>query len=102
MKKLTNTILFIAASALALASCQKDVNETVLPEDDGTVVLTINAGSPETKTAISGSTPTWKAGDKVSVVYKKTGESSWSKKASEALAADGATAPRAGPRRAHT
>ena len=77
MKKYTK-LSFAAAAIFVLASCQQDLN---LPApDDGKVLLTINTGAPQadgtpqasapaSRTGISGTTPSWKSGDKVSVVY---------------------------------
>ncbi len=85
-----NRILFIASSVCVLLACQKEAAKQV--NDDKTVLLTINAGTPETKTEISGTTPSWSMGDKISVVYKQDGKSGWYKKASEALASGGSVA----------
>lgn len=65
-----NRILFIASSVCVLLACQKEAAKQV--NDDKTVLLTINAGTPETKTEISGTTPSWSNGDKLTVVYKNT------------------------------
>lgn len=77
-------LFFAAAVILALASCRKDFD---LPSEgissENQVLLTINAGAPETngtpqvsaplsRTGISGTTPSWKSGDKVTVVYTNT------------------------------
>ena len=70
MKKLAKHLFVAAAIVLALASCRKDFDLPSVPEDQ--VLLTINTGTPESRTAISGTTPTWKSGDKVTVVYTNT------------------------------
>ncbi len=85
-----NRILLMASSVFALLACQKEAAKQV--NEDKTVLLTINAGTPETKTAISGTTPSWSTGDKISVVYKQEGKSGWYKKASEALESGGSVA----------
>lgn len=70
MKKFVKHLFIAAAAVLALASCRKDFDLPSVPEDQ--VLLTINTGTPESRTAISGTTPTWKSGDKVTVVYTNT------------------------------
>ena len=80
MKKYSK-LFFAAAVVLALASCRKDFD---LPSEgipsENQVLLTINTGAPQSdgtpqasapasRTGISGTTPSWKSGDKVSVVY---------------------------------
>ena len=80
MKKIVKPFLFLAAFALALASCQKEADKPVGEKTDPavgrTVVLTINAENPlsdlDTKTVISGTTPSWANGDKVTVIYTNT------------------------------
>lgn len=83
MKKFSK-LIFAAAVILALASCRKDFDlpSNGIPSENH-VLLTINAGAPQTdgtpqasapvsRTGISGTTPSWKSGDKVTVVYTNT------------------------------
>jgi len=70
MKRFAKHLFVAAAAVLVLASCRKDFDLPSVPEDQ--VLLTINTGTPESRTAISGTTPTWKSGDKVTVVYTNT------------------------------
>ena len=76
MKK-TRLFLLAAAALFAFVSCEKEIANPTNPVDDNTVVLTINAdksGDIDTKTSLSGTTPSWAAGDKVSVVYTNTSD----------------------------
>lgn len=78
MKKIV-TALMIAGLALSFASCQKELENAATTGPGDAVVLTLNATHEvDTKTVLNGTTPKWAAGDKVTVMYKKTGESSWS------------------------
>ena len=79
--KNTKSFLLVAAALFAFVSCEKEIanpiQNDVTPADDNTVVLTINAdrsGDIDTKTSLSGTTPSWAAGDKVSVVYTNTSD----------------------------
>ena len=83
----TNMIALFAASLLAVAagsSCNVEICQVAVP-------ITINGGAPDTKTAISGTTPTWKSGDKVTVVYTNTSDEVTTAK-SAALGSDTAEA----------
>lgn len=76
MKK-TRLFLLAAAALFAFVSCEKEIANPTKPVDENTVVLTINAdksGDIDTKTSLSGTTPSWAAGDKVSVVYTNTSD----------------------------
>ena len=78
MKKIVTTLM-IAGLALSFASCQKELENAATTGPGDAVVLTLNATHEvDTKTVLNGTTPKWAAGDKVTVMYKKTGESSWS------------------------
>lgn len=67
MKKLSVSLAVIAAAALTLVSCTKEITQDT-PSADG-IDVTIVAGSPVTKTALgsNGETPYWKDGDALSV-----------------------------------
>ena len=89
MKKIVTTLM-IAGLALSFASCQKELDNAATTGPGEVVVLTLNATHEVgTKTVLEGTTPKWAAGDKVTVMYKKTGESTWSSSISgEASSAD--------------
>ena len=71
MKRFVKHLFVAAGVVLALASCRKDFELMPwVPEDQA--LLTISTGTPESRTAISGTTPSWKSGDKVTVVYTNT------------------------------
>ena len=92
MKKIVKTLILAASVAVALVSCQKEAQISDLGEK---FVMSIQASNPvpvETKTTMVGNDPKWQAGDKVNVLYKKSGDDSWFKATSSALAADAATA----------
>lgn len=75
MKKLFKVfaLSFVAVSALFACSKEMDViNDKPVVEGNKTI-LTINATNPEsvaTKTTMVGTTPSWLAGDKITVIYK--------------------------------
>lgn len=90
MKKIIS-FFAIAGALLAFASCQKEAD--IYHIDGGKTLLIINASQADaTKTTLSGTTASWKEGDKVTVMYKKTSEDTWSTATSAGLAADAATA----------
>ena len=77
MKKIVSTLM-IAGLALSFASCQKELDNAATTGPGDVVVLTLNATHEVgTKTVLEGTSPKWAAGDKVTVMYKKTGESGW-------------------------
>ena len=84
MKK--TLFISVLAAVAALISCQKEVNIESNEKpivSDNKVILTINATNPEsvaTKTTMNPSTlkPSWLVGDKVTVLYKQNGSSTWS------------------------
>lgn len=95
MKKVSKYLLIASTIVLAFASCSKEdkaaLTEKESANDNGNkVVLTINAEQPkaQSKTSISGTTPSWSVGDKVNVVYTNT-SASVVKAESEALATAG-------------
>ena len=96
MRKVINTILVISA-VLFLGSCEKEFdNKQVydLESNKETVeqyIMTVEAGAPETKTAIAGTVPTWKQNDVINVVYTNT-SASIDKAESSPLASDAADA----------
>lgn len=88
--------MLLAAAAVAF-SCEKETStteEVIVPEEN-VEILTINADAVaaegETKTALSGTTPSWAKDDQVSVVYTKT-DASVATQASSKLAAASSTA----------
>ena len=88
--------MLLAAAAVAF-SCEKETSATeeiIVPEEN-VEILTINADAvaaeSETKTALSGTTPSWAKDDQVSVVYTKT-DASVATQASSKLAAASSTA----------
>ena len=90
----TKVFISIAASILAMAasaSCQKEAAATeyspVVEPAFEAVVMNISGEVPETKTAISGTTPSWKSGDRVTVVYTNTSDAVTTARSS-ALAGD--------------
>ena len=87
----TKVFISIAASILAVAasaSCRKEAAASEVPSPAlEAVVMNISGEVPETKTAISGTTPTWKAGDRVTVVYTNTSDAVTTAR-SNALASD--------------
>ena len=96
--KTQSLLLAIAAIVLiAAGSCRKETPGAVqIPDPEieaiqepifEPVVLTINSGIPKTKTAISGTDPTWKSGDKLTVVYTNTSDAVTTAR-STALASD--------------
>jgi len=58
MKKISSYVMLFAAAAMALVSCAKE-STTTKSEEAKTVKLVVNAGSPETKTVIDGTSVTW-------------------------------------------
>lgn len=77
MKTFTKFFVLVAASAMALASCQK--NEITGPETQE-VHFTIKADIADTKTFITDNgdktyTPSWNKGDKIGVLFSLTEES---------------------------
>lgn len=83
------TFLTLLAAGVALVACQKETE--LKPESLGEkVTITLTASNDNaTKTTLSGTNATWAEGDKVTVMYKKTGESSWSTaQSSAAVTAD--------------
>ena len=88
MKKYASSLAIIAAAALALVSCQKEIINN-LPSEDG-INVTITAGTPQTKTALGsdGETPYWKDGDALSVTNGTSSNVSFT----ENSIADGETA----------
>lgn len=73
MKKNVFSFLCIGA-LLSVYACQK---EPAFNSVQDHVHMVISATQANTKTTLDGTTTTWKEGDKVTVMYKKTGESSW-------------------------
>ena len=72
MKKIMKLFVYVAAAAMALASCQK--NEMDRPVNDG-VQFTINAGIAETKTVITDNgngtyTPSWDGTESLAVLFE--------------------------------
>lgn len=77
MKKIMKLFVFVAAAAMALASCQKNEIDTPAKKE---VHFTINAGI-QTKTTIADNgdgtyTPSWKNGDKIGVLFSKPSKDS--------------------------
>ena len=76
MKKLINSIVFVAAAAMALVSCQKNEIDGVVKRD---LHFYINAGVPETKTFIDDNddhtyTPSWHKGDQIGIFFTEPTE----------------------------
>ena len=76
MKKFMKSFVLVAATAMALASCQKNANDITTTQE---VHFTIKAGI-ETKTFISDNgngtyTPSWTKGDKIGVAFGAPGKS---------------------------
>lgn len=77
MKKIVTTLM-IAGLAISFASCQKELDNAATTGPEDVVVLTLNATHEVgTKTILEGTTPKWSAGDKVTVMYKKTSQDTW-------------------------
>ena len=77
MKKIMKLFVFVAAAAMALASCQKNEIDAPVKKE---VHFTINAGI-QTKTTIADNgdgtyTPSWKNGDKIGVLFSKPSKDS--------------------------
>lgn len=67
----------VAVSALFACSKEMDVINGKPIVDGNKTILTIKATNPEsvaTKTTMSGTTPSWLAGDKITVIYKNTSD----------------------------
>ena len=76
MKKFMKSFVLVAATAMALASCQKNENDITTTQE---VQFTIKAGI-ETKTLITNNgdgtyTPYWTKGDKIGVAFDAPGKS---------------------------
>lgn len=76
MKKFMKSFVLVAATAMALASCQKNANDITTTQE---VQFTIKAGI-ETKTLITNNgdgtyTPYWTKGDKIGVAFDAPGKS---------------------------
>lgn len=76
MKKFMKSFVLVAATAMALASCQKNENDITTTQE---VQFTIKAGI-ETKTLITNNgdgtyTPYWSKGDKIGVAFDAPGKS---------------------------
>lgn len=85
MRKIFFTLL---AAGATLVACQKETDmklEPVLHGDTLTINLTASQ-SDATKTVLNGTDAKWAEGDKVTVMYKKSGESTWSTAESSAAA----------------
>lgn len=85
MRKIFFTLL---AAGATLIACQKETDmklEPVLHGDTLTINLTASQ-SDATKTVLNGTDAKWAATDKVTVMYKKDGESTWSTAESAAAA----------------
>ena len=72
------TFITLLAAGVALVACQKETE--LKPVSTGeTVKVTIKAAQDEaTKTVLDGTSAKWSSTDKVTVMYKKDGESTWS------------------------
>lgn len=79
MKKSFNVFALSLVAVSALFSCSKEIdviNDKPAVEGNKTI-LTINATNPEsvaTKTTMVGTTPSWLAGDKITVIYKNNSD----------------------------
>ena len=76
MKKLIKSIVFVAAAAMALGSCQKNELDGVIKKD---LQFYINAEIPETKTVIGDNgdgtySPSWKNGDAIGIFFTEPTE----------------------------
>ena len=71
-------LIAVASIIVAGISCRKETPivefSPLRPVVDQSTSLTISTRTPVTMTAISGTAPTWKAGDRVSVVYTNTSD----------------------------
>lgn len=65
MKKMIKFFALAAIAALACVSCNKEIEVSVVPENEG-INVTLRA-EPITKTYIEGTTPKWKATDAIGV-----------------------------------
>ena len=66
MKKVTSVLMFAAAAAATLVSCNKEMDKPEVPQGEG-IKVTVIAGNPETKTTLgaNGKTVSWNSTDKV-------------------------------------
>lgn len=71
MKKLFY-LASLAAAAIAVSSCQKEVVDNTTPVEGKMVEMSITAGS-STKTQLNGDDVTWSSGDKLTVIQTVTG-----------------------------
>lgn len=67
MKKLTSIMMFAAAAAATLVSCNKEIEKPEVPQENEGIKVVINTGAPETKTYVEGTTPKWKGTDAIGV-----------------------------------
>lgn len=67
MKKLTSIMMFAAAAAATLVSCNKEIEKSEVPQENEGIKVVINTGAPETKTYVEGTTPKWKGTDAIGV-----------------------------------
>lgn len=79
MKKIANTFLLLSAFSFAFVACQKEIDKVIdQPQNDNTLVVSLTAdiesSDADTKTSISGTTPSWTVGDKVTVVYTNSSD----------------------------
>ena len=96
MKKTFKVFVLFLIAASALVSCSKELDVALKdkPVAGEKTVLTIKATNPEsvaTKTTMSGTTPSWLAGDMITVIYKTTSDAVATAE-STPLAANNATA----------
>lgn len=91
MRKTLFTLLF---ACVAFVACQKEKETDLKPTRlEETVKITITASQDDaTKTVLNGTNAKWAAGDKVTVIYKKDGESTWSTAESESASTSDAYA----------
>ena len=70
MKKLTSIMMFAAAAAATLVSCNKEIEKPEVPQESEGIKVTIVTGEPETKTTLgdNGKTVSWNSTDKFGFV----------------------------------
>ena len=75
MKKVTSVLMFAAAAAATLVSCNKEMDKPEAPQGEG-IKVTVIAGNPETKTTLgaNGKTVSWNSTDKFGFVNVATPE----------------------------
>ena len=85
-------ILFaLAIACVGFTACQKEMDNTTAPThpEGKDIIMYLTASQKDaTKTTLDGTTAKWKSGDRVTVMYKKTGEATWSTALSGAASSD--------------